>query len=180
MNIFVLDSDIDKSVEAHFDKHVVKMPLEAAQMISTTMVIDEVIGAVPRKLTGAELVEVSKYGHPGYSDPRKEFYRPVNPNHPCNIWARTSIQNFEYLYVYMLALGDEYTHRYDKVHQSVSKTLKFGEPCRIPEVPMTPFAQAMPEEYKSEDAVESYRTYYMCEKAHLAAWKRRKRPEWWG
>jgi len=35
MNIFALDNDPIKAAQLHVDKHVVKMPLETAQMLST-------------------------------------------------------------------------------------------------------------------------------------------------
>ena len=35
MNIFILDEDLDKCAEYHVDKHIVKMPLEAGQMLCT-------------------------------------------------------------------------------------------------------------------------------------------------
>lgn len=46
---------------------------------------------------------------------------------------------------------------------------------------LTPFALAMPDEYKSGDAVESYRRYYMSpEKQRIASWnKKRAKPEWY-
>ena len=46
---------------------------------------------------------------------------------------------------------------------------------------LTPFALAMPDEYKSDDAVESYRRYYMSpEKQRIASWnKKRAKPEWY-
>jgi hypothetical protein len=48
-------------------------------------------------------------------------------------------------------------------------------------VGLTPFALAMPIEYKTDDAVESYRNYYMSpEKQKIATWnKRRERPDWY-
>jgi hypothetical protein len=36
----------------------------------------------------------------------------------------------------------------------------------------------MPEQYKSESAVTSYRDYYHGEKAYIANWKQNK-PDWW-
>ena len=48
-------------------------------------------------------------------------------------------------------------------------------------VGLTPFALAMPEQYKSDDHVEAYRNYYMSEeKQKIASWnKRREKPEWY-
>jgi hypothetical protein len=43
---------------------------------------------------------------------------------------------------------------------------------------LTPFAQAMPVEYKSDDALIAYRLYYIEAKRHLASWKKRDMPFW--
>ena len=44
MNLFYLDEDLDKCAEYHVDKHIVKMPLEAAQLMCTTVWVDHVLG----------------------------------------------------------------------------------------------------------------------------------------
>ena len=49
----------------------------------------------------------------------------------------------------------------------------------IPDGPLTPFAQAMPDEYKDPDPVQAYRAYYMGEKAGFAKWNKRNTPEWY-
>jgi hypothetical protein len=53
---------------------------------------------------------------------------------------------------------------------SMSGALPCGE--------LTPFAQAMPVEYKSDDALIAYRLYYIKAKRHLASWKKRDMPFW--
>jgi hypothetical protein len=52
---------------------------------------------------------------------------------------------------------------------------------KFEECGLTPFALAMPQQYKTDDAVESYRNYYMSEeKQKIASWKkRREKPEWY-
>jgi hypothetical protein len=40
-------------------------------------------------------------------------------------------------------------------------------------------AKAMPDEYKVDDAVESYRNYYCGAKSGFATWKGREIPEWY-
>ena len=50
MNLFYLDEDLDKCAEYHVDKHIVKMPLEAAQLLCTAIWVDEVLGFTPRAL----------------------------------------------------------------------------------------------------------------------------------
>ena len=42
-------------------------------------------------------------------------------------------------------------------------------------VTMTPFALAMPDIYKTDDAIESYRAYY---RTKPASWKNREKPYW--
>ena len=50
----------------------------------------------------------------------------------------------------------------------------------IPNGALTPFAQAMPDEYKSANAIDAYRRYYIMEKAYFAKWdKGRAAPQWW-
>ena len=54
MNLFYLDQDLDKCAEYHVDKHIVKMPLEAAQILSTCIWVDVHLGFVPRALDKSE------------------------------------------------------------------------------------------------------------------------------
>ena len=61
MNIFALDIDVQKAAEYHCDKHVVKMILESAQMIST--VFDK------------------------YDEHQSYMLKPCFQNHPCTLWA---------------------------------------------------------------------------------------------
>lgn len=49
----------------------------------------------------------------------------------------------------------------------------------IPDGPLTPFAQAMPDQYKDADAVKAYRAYYIGEKKAFAKWKAGNTPKWW-
>lgn len=151
MNIFVLDNSPKSAAEYHCDKHVVKMILETAQLLSTA-----------HHVTGSG------------SD---SLYKPTHKNHPCALWVRESRQN----YLWALELGqhllEEYGKRYGRVHKTggVMKLLE-----AVPELPswgLTPFAQAMPEAYRKEDAVEAYRTYYIAEKAPICKWK--IQTPWW-
>lgn len=157
MNIFVLDNDPIKAAQMHCDKHAVKMVLEVAQMLSTAhRVLDEVDSDV--------------------------LYKSTHKNHPCSVWARESSGNYEWLYEHFVALCDEYTHRYGKVHMTDTKlreTLK-SLPENITPGTMTPFALAMPDDVKTNDAVESYRSYYSVHKSDIATWQKcRPAPAWW-
>ena len=181
MNIFVLDYDLLKSVSYHIDAHVSKMPLEAAQMISTTIAVSDSLGFVPRALTSKEIQIVNKQGSP--------IYKPCYHNHPCTIWARSSLENYQYLVAYCKLLNQEKLHRYPSKppHKSAVLVSEMAPNTlnNFPSSELTTFAQAMPEEYKSKCAVDAYRTYYYCEKQYniagnfMAKWTNRKQPEWW-
>ena len=133
------------------DKHVVKMILETAQMMCTV---------------------VASYGH-------HPPYRPTHAKHPCTVWAGQSRANWDWLIEYGMELCAEYTKRYGKIHKSQSVI----ERCAmthidLPNIPRTPFAQAMPPQYRNECVVTAYRAYYHGEKASFATWKT-KAPTWW-
>ena len=176
MNIFILDENIDKCAEAHVDKHIVKMPLEAAQMLCTNHWINKHLGHIPRKLESHEwqIIKEAK------TNAVRAFpYLPTMYNHPCTIWARESLDNYEWLYCYAIALNEEYRYLYGKEHKSVHDVILNLPDITIPRLGLTPFAQAMPEELKGGDAVAAYRRFYHKDKATFAEWKFRGRPEWW-
>lgn len=154
MNIFVLDTDPVACAEMHADKHVVKMILETAQLLSA----------------GINL----RYG--GQVD---GLYKTTHQNHPCSIWARQTRSNFLWLADLGVALCDEYNFRYGKIHKSLSVIERAQKLSSLITLDyMTPFAQAMPELYKSEDAVKAYRNYYKIEKSSIAKWTKRSAPLW--
>ena len=160
MNIFYFYDCPIASAKAQPDKMLVKMPLETAQMLCTAH----------RELDGDD-----------YAD-EVGLYKRAYWNHPCTIWARESYKNYDWLYQHFLALGEEYTYRYGKVHASVSKLSNALEfiPYNIKVTErMTPLAQAMPDEYKHDDPTVAYRDYVINEK-HYAKWEQgRDKPEWW-
>ncbi len=151
MNIFVLDEDPEIAATMMCDKHIVKMILETAQMMCTV---------------------VASYGH-------DTPYRPTNAKHPCTLWAGQSRANWDWLIEHGMSLCEEYTRRYGKVHKS-QRVIEWCAMTHIelPEIPRTPFAQAMPPQYKNECVVTAYRAYYMGEKARFATWKTQA-PDWW-
>ena len=176
MNIFILDENIDKCAEAHVDKHIVKMPLEAAQMLCTNHWISKYLGHIPRKLTSEEWAIIKEAKT---NDVRDFPYLPTMYNHPCTIWGRESLENYEWLYCYALALNEEYGYRYGKSHKSVHDVILKLPEYHAPSIVLTKFAQAMPEELKGESAVEAYRRFYHKDKATFAEWKFRGKPDWW-
>ena len=104
MNIFILDEDIDKCAEAHVDRHVIKMILESAQMLCTAHWINKYVGDVPRKLESDEWNKVKEQKQ---NEPRDYPYLPTMHNHPCSIWVRESLDNYEWLYNLAYELNEE-------------------------------------------------------------------------
>ena len=151
MNIFFLDEDVRKCAEYHCDKHVVKMILESAQLLCT-----------------AHWVSGSKAP-----------YKMVHKNHPCSKWVRESLSNYLYLCELGLELCKEYNHRYNNQH----KSKYIIEWCvtnkiNICDKGFTAPPMAMPDQYKTDSVVESYRKYYIGDKSKFAKWKNREIPYW--
>lgn len=161
MNIFFLDENPKLSAQYHVDKHVVKMILETAQLLCGVHHMTEQM--------------MSQYPSSSHQVP----YKLSHKNHPCSIWARKSLSNYLYLCELGLELSKEYTHRYGKRHKSqeVIEWCIINKP-NIPDIGFTEPAKAMPDEYKVDSVVQSYRNYYMGEKYSFAKWKNRETPNW--
>jgi hypothetical protein len=181
MNLFILSLDPAKTAEYMMDKHIAKIILEAVQMLCTTQ----------RLLLG---------GGGGDIDPC--VYKIAHKNHPVTIWCRASQANFIWTLDLVDAMHAEWKYRYghpaQKQHKSyvVAQYLRLNIPpaaaferVKVPGI-MTPFALAMPDEYKVRasssgdgmyDAVASYRSYYLSEpKRRIAKWgKLRGMPVWY-
>lgn len=151
MNIFYLDEDIKKCCEYHADKHVVKMILETSQLLCGV-----------HWCSGSEAP-----------------YKLSHKNHPCSIWARSSLSNYLYLCEIGMGLCDEYTYRYGKRH----KCKDIIEWCiehkpNIEDNGFTELPKVVPDEHKKDSVVESYREYYRKEKLKMTSWKYRNKPYW--
>jgi hypothetical protein len=179
VNIFYLDHDIRKCAEMHNDKHVVKMILEYAQLLSTAH----------RVLDGVLIDGVSNSGRKRKqyilnSELDKVFYSATHINHPSAVWVRQSIPNYMWLAEMLEVLCGEYTYRYGKVHKverdGLMQALKNNFPKNLPDAPFTEPTPAMPDDLKVKgDSIKSYRNYYIKNKTHLANWKKRTIPEWY-
>jgi hypothetical protein len=178
VNIFVLDNDPVVAAQLQCNKHVVKMILESAQMLST----------VHRYLDGSEYVSISKNGRKikrwthwtdSINSPIR-LYKSVMINHPCTIWSWKSLDNYIWHCNHALALCAEYTHRYGRTHkaQPIIEWCSLNYPYNLYFNGLTEFAQAMPDEYKNGNPVEAYRAYYRGEKSGFAKWTNRDIPEW--
>lgn len=151
MNIFILDLEPRTCARFHNDKHVVKMILETAQLLCGS-----------HWATGSEAP-----------------YKLSHKNHPCSIWVREDLNNYLWLCELGLELCKEYSYRYEKKHKS-QEIIEWCI-CNKPNIPDVEFTQpplAMPDHYKVGDPVQSYRNYYLGDKASFCTWKNRKIPNW--
>ena len=158
MNIFYLDKCPKKAARLQYNKHVVKMILESAQMLCTAH-------------------------HCIMGEDADVPYKVAHRNHPSTKWARQSGQNYAWLYWHMIELGKEYEKRYGKKHLSIIKCEdKLAIlPGGILETGLTKMPQCMPDEYKDECSIQAYWNYYIGEKHVVANLKTEKlyerRPE---
>ena len=176
MNIFYISKDPVQAAEWMVDKHVVKMILESAQLLSTAH----------RILDGQETLGKSKTGRNVkrwiLPDARESvLYSATHINHPSAVWCRQSVENYNWLADHMFALLYEYTYRYNKQHKiegELSYMLQ-SPPFALKEYDMTVMPSAMANEYKiSDDPLVNYRNYYKVGKVRMHKWTNRQPPEW--
>lgn len=175
MNVFYLDPDPKKCAEMHCDKHVVKMIIEYAQLLSTAH----------RVLDGTEYYDKTANGRnikrwflP--DDRELNLYKASHVNHPSNIWVRQSVQHYNWLYQLWYQLCKEYTHRYEKEHLTFTKLKNIlgMNPNKLNNAGFVQPTPAMPDYCKKGTSLESYRFYYIEEKKRFAKWTNRKTPTW--
>lgn len=143
MNIFVLSNDPVEAAQMLKLGHIVKMPLESAQMLCTALWTQNI------------------------SAP----YKPAYPKHPCTMWVQESSANFEWLVAHSLEICKMYTLFYKKIHKSqlvIEECYNLFQADFFKRTNITSFAQAMPEKYKSFDSVVAYRGYYYHDKVDIA------------
>lgn len=150
MNIFILDNNAINNAKYHVDKHVVKMRLELAQLACTAYNIT----------TG------------------KSPYKTTHSNHPSNVWVRESLSNYLYTVNLGLTLCNELRFRFNTKEQKVEKVLLWLQENKpnIKDIGLTTFPLVMPDEYKTNNVVSSYRSYYNNSKQSLFKWTNRQVP----
>ena len=178
MNIFYLHKDPVESAKLHCDKHVCKMIIEYAQMLSTAH----------RMLDGTEWVDsssgrrIKRWKHPN-SNMDGMLYKASHINHPSAIWVRENAIQYQYMYDMFIALCDEYTYRYGKKHSCYSTITHCTHifPLQVSEP--TTFTRAMPDEYKYDDTIDTFTAYkrYISSKPWASSNYLRKpdrKPDW--
>lgn len=164
MNIFVLDNNPRISAEMMCDKHIVKMIIESCQILS----------AVVDNRYNISLSDRPSVAH------KLPQYPKAHVKHPCTIWAMESSANADWLLEHLVGLVDEFKKRFPRKEHKLSNTYLMYKHlftnCKFPSATLTPFVQAMPAPYKTDNAVHAYRNYYLMDKT-FAAWKTTP-PDW--
>lgn len=146
MNIFILDEDPVIAASYHCDQHLQKMILESAQMLSTAL---------------HHLAE--KHGP---LTPLEGIYKPAYQSHPCTQWCHESYANFMWVVDLVYSLQAQLP-KIHKAKQVVRICEKYARDMKnlFPQLSLTPFALAMPDEIKYNDtkfptAVTKYHEWY--------------------
>jgi len=173
MNLILLSRKFGKHL---CDQHIVKLPLEAVQLLYTAWAVlhpDE---------AWREHAPYNKQG-------TARGYRATHINHPWAKWVRATMANYLFCADYAIALCVEYTRRYGKVHaiEGHARWLrskgppalnvgKFWEhtpfPLCVQETSSAPVALTL------DEAIDAYRNYYVLKKADMARYTRGRRPVW--
>lgn len=158
MNIFFVYLSAKLAARSLCDKHIIKLALETAQLLSTTMYI----------------INESE---------NKNIYKMTHRNHPCAIWVRNSQENFKWTIEHGLELCYEYTRRYHKIHKSQAVIEYIQTHFDITKIKKKQFTMpviCMNDEYKiSQDPIICYREYYIKNKSRFAKWKNTSPPDWY-
>lgn len=180
MNIFILDRDPIIAAQLQCDKHVVKMIVESAQMLSTAHRMCD--GYVEKRPSKSGKRMINYWVHP-QAHKEERLYKAVHHGHPSTVWTMESDRNYKWHYDHFVALLDEYTYRYGKNHSSDKlKDILVLPPRNIMRRGLTPFKLAMadyPECIALGDPVEAYRAFYQTKQDRFKmAWTKRDIPEW--
>ena len=147
MNIFATDPRPVVAAAHHCDVHLRKMIVETAQLLSAAHV---------------------------FCDGNQVAYKMTHQHHPCAVWLRESKSNYRWTFDLLVCLCVEYSYRFNKRHKTQDHLAALGNvPENIPEGDLTPFAMAMPDEFRSNDPHKSYRRYLASK---LQSWRERPKP----
>jgi hypothetical protein len=145
MNIFVTFSCPEQSAIVLPDDHINKMAVEGCQMLA--------------------IVASAKWGH-NYGQLFRTNGNPYKTekgafrNHPCTIWANSSIHNATWLLYHSLMICEEFGRRFGHEHGSYETLTKAH--AIFPEGDIsktTPFVRAMPDELKFDKSIDTFTAY---------------------
>lgn len=170
MNIFFLHTDPQVAAEQLCDKHLSKMQLETAQLLSTAHRL---------------LLPDSKLND--------ELYKATHANHPSAVWLRQSTANTQWLAHHANGMAREWAKRgHANEHKSYSVSLRAADSllfeADFASTALTDVPLCIPDDLRAslqlakhvpiDQAVSAYRAYYRRDKAYMATWPADRRPDW--
>jgi hypothetical protein len=176
MNLFWLSKWPRKNARYHCDQHVVKMPLEAVQLLYTAWAL--LCGSLDWRLTAP----LNKAG-------TQRGYKPTHVNHPLARWVRRSRANYLLCVEYAMTLCKEYTKRYGKTLHAERHVVWLANniPPKLALRQMTPIPictgklspkQKTPKVETMDMAVAAYRKAYIRDKMKFARYRYSNVPRW--
>ena len=150
MNIFAVDADPIRAARQLPDRHVTKMILESAQMLSIVF-----------SKHYWDIGEVAKVNGDPFKTAKGAF-----KNHPCTQWAADSEYNCAWLIQHAMGLLEEFQVRYGKLH-GLNKSLfnvrrmfhrEVGPAITCYKM-VESFARAMPESLKYDTSIDDVTAY---------------------
>lgn len=171
MNLFWLSKRRRRNARYHCDQHVVKMPLEAVQLLYTALSV-------------LMVDEKWRDNAPWNKANTQRGYKATHINHPLAIWVRESLANYNHCVEYALSLCREYTRRYKKTHfvQHHAEWLKQNPPF-FSNTTMTPIPLCVGKTQTefvqtASAACKAYRKFYKTTKKEFARYRRTPPPSW--
>lgn len=152
--------DYSACARQHIDSHIIKIPLEAAQLLYG------VHHKMPAKTDWINSAPLTLSGVRGY--------RPAHIHNPISNWATENLMHYRHAVYYGLALCKEYTHRYKRTHacEEHLEWLRLNEPA----IPCDPSSirdppLAMPDQYKlvSDPTVDPLDDYLPSDEVDLGS-----------
>jgi len=171
MNIFFLSMNSTELANLYCDQHVIKILLEICQMLYTAWFYSD----------ETEYVEL----HAPYTvNKSRKGYRPAHKKHPMTMWISSSRENYMFAAEIAMCLALEYNKRFGKIHACAKHALWLykNQPSHFElresekayyaskdvREDLTRIPECMPDEYKHESIIESYKAYYTGEKMKFA------------
>jgi len=189
LNILWLDDDPSVAAQQHCDRHVPKMIMETAQILSSVWHVQAGVhaGAAWTQVLSVDWLPPTQAAPPREIDwfsvtlCGQRIYRARHTIHPAVAWACQYGGNYDWLYKLGMALLAEYEYRFGRLHacMPVLRTLELMPPPLLKTADQFCDGRIiMPAEIAAEEVVESYRNYYRKSKLNSLQYTRRKPPTW--
>ena len=160
MNRFIIEDRPYTIAKSLCDQHIVKMPLEEAQMLCTAL-----------------------WHHaPDYAE-KHDLYKPVHQKHPCTLWAMETQWNYSFAFGLYRCMLNEYENRYHKKHGASKHFIPLMKGFYLmPKGAMTKHPQCFSghDDLKTDEfyPIEAYRKFYIVDKSKFARYKYTEKPKW--